>query len=64
MTRTPGQSAIVEAVRAADGVIFAAPAYHGNVSSLVKNAIDLLDGHAPRRAATSRRPRGGLHCDG
>lgn len=56
MTRTPGQSAIVEAVRAADGVIFAAPAYHGNVSSLVKNAIDLLDGlrHDARRHLDGR----------
>jgi FMN reductase len=42
-TRTTAQEEIVEAVRAAQGVIFAAPAYHGNVSGLVKNAIDLLE---------------------
>lgn len=42
-TRTPEQVEIVEAVRAAHGVIIAAPAYHGNVSGLVKNAIDLLE---------------------
>jgi FMN reductase len=41
--RSPGQSAIVEAVREADAVIFASPGYHGGVSGLVKNAIDLLE---------------------
>jgi FMN reductase len=41
--RSPAQSAIVEAVRQADAVIFASPGYHGGVSGLVKNAIDLLE---------------------
>lgn len=41
--RSPAQQAIVEAVRQADGVIFASPGYHGGVSGLVKNAIDLLE---------------------
>ena len=41
--RTPGQAALVEAVRRADAVIFASPGYHGGVSGLVKNAIDLLE---------------------
>ncbi|RZT08196.1 FMN reductase [Duganella sp. CF402] len=41
--RTAGQRAIVEAVRKADAVIFASPGYHGGVSGLVKNAIDLLE---------------------
>lgn len=41
--RSPAQQAIVEAVRRADGVIFASPGYHGGVSGLVKNAIDLLE---------------------
>jgi len=42
-SRSEGQRAIVEAVRKADAVIFASPGYHGGVSGLVKNAIDLLE---------------------
>ncbi|HEY1147602.1 MAG TPA: NAD(P)H-dependent oxidoreductase [Pseudoduganella sp.] len=41
--RSEGQQAIVDAVRQADAVIFASPGYHGGVSGLVKNAIDLLE---------------------
>lgn len=41
--RTPGQLALVDAVRQADGVVIGSPSYHGGVSGLVKNAIDLLD---------------------
>jgi FMN reductase len=41
--RSEGQRAMVEAVRRADAVIFASPGYHGGVSGLVKNAIDLLE---------------------
>jgi FMN reductase len=41
--RSEGQSALVAAVREADAVIFASPGYHGGVSGLVKNAIDLLE---------------------
>ena len=43
LERTEGQRALVEAVRRADAVIFASPGYHGGVSGLVKNAIDLLE---------------------
>lgn len=42
-TRTPQEIAFVEAVRQADGILFASPGYHGGVSGLVKNAIDLLE---------------------
>ncbi|MBL8550307.1 MAG: NAD(P)H-dependent oxidoreductase [Hyphomonadaceae bacterium] len=41
--RTPGQTALVEAVRRADGLVIGTPGYHGGVSGLVKNAIDLLE---------------------
>ncbi|QNE33251.1 FMN reductase [Sphingomonas sp. NBWT7] len=41
--RTAGEAALVAAVRAASGVIIASPGYHGSVSGLVKNAIDLLE---------------------
>ena len=34
---------LVEAVRAADGLLVAAPGYHGTVSGLVKNALDYLE---------------------
>lgn len=40
---TSEQAELVEAVRACDGLILATPSYHGNVSSLVKNALDLLE---------------------
>ena len=36
-------SELVEAVRAADGVLVAAPGYHGTISGLVKNALDYLE---------------------
>lgn len=42
-TRTPEEIAFVEAVRQADGILLASPGYHGGVSGLVKNAIDLLE---------------------
>lgn len=41
--RRPGEIALVEAVRQASGVIIASPGYHGSISGLVKNAIDLLE---------------------
>ena len=36
-------SELVEAVRRADGVLVAAPGYHGTISGLVKNALDYLE---------------------
>jgi FMN reductase len=36
-------SEMVEAVRQADGVLLAAPGYHGTISGLVKNALDYLE---------------------
>lgn len=41
--RTAEQAAFVEAVRRANGVVIGTPGYHGGVSGLVKNAIDLLE---------------------
>lgn len=34
---------LVEAVRHADGILIAAPGYHGTISGLVKNALDYLE---------------------
>lgn len=41
--RTAGETALVEAVRKADGIVIGSPGYHGGYSGLVKNAIDLLE---------------------
>ena len=41
--RTQAQADFVEAVRLADGIIIGTPGYHGGVSGLVKNALDLLE---------------------
>lgn len=41
--RTAEQTAFVDAVRRADGLVIGTPGYHGGVSGLVKNAIDLLE---------------------
>ncbi len=41
--RTQGQTELIDAVRAADGLIISSPGYHGGVSGLVKNAIDLIE---------------------
>jgi len=41
--RNEEQHQFVEMVRKADGVIVASPGYHGGVSGLVKNALDLLE---------------------
>jgi len=42
-TRTEEQTALVEAMRRADGIVIGTPGYHGGISGLVKNAIDLLE---------------------
>ena len=41
--RTPEQAAFVAALRAADALVIGTPGYHGGVSGVVKNAIDLLE---------------------
>ncbi len=41
--RTAEQLALVEAVREADGIVIGSPGYHGSISGLVKNSIDLLE---------------------
>lgn len=42
-SRTSEQASFVNAVRSADGLVIGSPGYHGGVSGLVKNAIDLLE---------------------
>jgi FMN reductase len=40
---TPAVSALLDAVRSADGIILASPGYHGAISGFVKNALDYLE---------------------
>lgn len=41
--RTDNARELVEALRAADGVVLASPGYHGTVSGLIKNALDYAE---------------------
>jgi FMN reductase len=41
--RTPDTRRLLQAVRAADGVLVASPGYHGGLSGVVKNALDFLE---------------------
>jgi FMN reductase len=41
--RSEAAVALVDALRRADGVLIASPAYHGGVSGLVKNALDFVE---------------------
>lgn len=41
--RNDAERELVEGVRAADALVIASPGYHGGISGLVKNAIDLLE---------------------
>lgn len=41
--RSAAEAELVEAVRTCDALVIASPGYHGGVSGLVKNAIDLLE---------------------
>lgn len=42
-TRSQTQREFIDAVRNADGIMLATPAYHAGISGLLKNAIDLLE---------------------
>jgi FMN reductase len=48
--RTAEEHEFIAAIREASGLIIASPGYHGSVSGLVKNAIDLIE-------ETARDPR-------
>ena len=41
--RTAEERAFVDAVREASAIIIASPGYHGSISGVVKNALDLLE---------------------
>jgi FMN reductase len=41
--RTEKATALIDALRRADGIIIASPGYHGTVSGLIKNALDYVE---------------------
>ena len=59
-SRTPEEQAFVEAVRNASAVIISSPGYHGSISGVVKNALDLLEETArdPHRPYLADMPVG------
>ncbi len=59
-TRTADEQAFVAAVREASAVIIASPGYHGSISGVVKNALDLLEETArdPERPYLADMPVG------
>ncbi|VVS97251.1 NADPH-dependent FMN reductase family protein [Sphingomonas sp. EC-HK361] len=59
-TRTADERAFVDAVREASAIIIASPGYHGSISGVVKNALDLLEETArdERRAYLADMPVG------
>jgi len=61
--RSPAEVALVDALRHADGIIFASPSYHGGLSGLVKNAIDYIeDMRGDERVYLSGRAVGCIVC--
>ena len=57
--RSAEQTALIQAVREADAIVIATPGYHGGISGLVKNALDLLeDLREDRRPYLDGRPVG------
>lgn len=59
--RSEQEALFVDTVRRADGVAIATPGYHGGVSGLVKNALDLLeDLRADERPYLDGRPVGAI----
>jgi FMN reductase len=63
--RDPRAVALIDALRAADGVIVGAPAYHGGISGLIKNALDYTeDLRDDERPYFDARAVGAIACAG
>jgi FMN reductase len=64
-SRDPRAVTFVEALRRADGIIVAAPAYHGGISGLIKNALDYTeDMSRDARVYLDERAVGAIACAG
>jgi FMN reductase len=58
-------ASFVQALRKADGIILAAPAYHGGISGLIKNALDYTeDMSGDERVYFDQRAVGTIACAG
>jgi len=63
--RTPEAVRLLDALRRADGVVIASPAYHGSLSGLIKNALDYTeDMREDERSYFSQRAVGCIACAG
>ncbi len=61
--RSEAARLLVDALRRADGVVIATPAYHGGISGLVKNALDFTeDLRADARVYLTGRAVGCIVC--
>lgn len=61
--RSDNARRLIEALRAADGVIVASPSYHGSISGLLKNALDYTeDLRADERPYFDNRAVGCIVC--
>ncbi|MBV1902100.1 MAG: NAD(P)H-dependent oxidoreductase [Marinosulfonomonas sp.] len=64
-TRDVSTSRMIDLLRQCDGLILCAPAYHGSVSGLVKNALDYVqDLSEDKRAYLDGRAVGCIACGG
>jgi FMN reductase len=61
--RSAAATTLIEALRRADGVLIATPAYHGGMSGLIKNALDFTeDLRDDRRVYLEGRAVGCIVC--
>lgn len=64
-SRDERAASFIQALRDADGIILAAPAYHGGISGLIKNALDYTeDMKADGRVYFDGRAVGAISCAG
>jgi FMN reductase len=59
--RSDAARRLVDALRRADGLLIATPAYHGGISGLVKNALDFTEDLRSDDRVYLAGPGGGLH---
>ena len=63
--RDPRAAALIQTLRKPDGIVIAAPAYHGGISGLIKNALDYTeDMNRDVRVYFDERAVGVIACAG